>query len=58
MKAKKELNYEALKAATIEAVKNHFVPEVNVIKQRIHGLVDQDYLKRDEDDMNNFIYVA
>lgn len=58
MKAKKELNYEALKAQTIEAVKNHFVPEVNVIKQRIDGLVEQEYLRRDDEDMSMFVYVA
>jgi len=58
MKAKKELSYEQLKTQTIEAVKSHFVPEVVVIKQRITGLVEQEYLRRDEDDMNKYIYVA
>ena len=58
MKARKELSYEQLKVATIDAVKNHFVPEVSVIKQRIAGLVEQDYLARDDDDMNLFTYVA
>jgi cullin-4 len=58
MKAKKELTYEALKTQTIDAVKNHFVPEVSVIKQRIAGLVEQEYLVRDDDDMNKFRYVA
>lgn len=58
MKAKKELTYEALKAQTIDAVKNHFMPEVNVIKQRVDGLVEQEYLRRDENDMNKFVYVA
>ena len=58
MKAKKELSYEQLKTQTIEAVKSHFVPEVVVIKQRIAGLVEQEYLKRDEDDMNKYLYVA
>ncbi|KAI5997763.1 cullin 3b [Pisolithus marmoratus] len=58
MKAKKELTYEQLKTQTIESVKSHFVPEVNVIKQRIAGLVEQEYLRRDEDDMNKYIYVA
>ncbi|KAG0701950.1 Cullin family-domain-containing protein [Suillus ampliporus] len=58
MKAKKELLYEQLKNETIDAVKSHFVPEVGVIKQRIAGLVDQEYLRRDEDDMNLYIYVA
>lgn len=58
MKARKELHYEALKTATIEAVKNHFVPEVSSIKKRIQGLVEQEYLRRDETDMNLYIYVA
>ncbi|KZP32792.1 hypothetical protein FIBSPDRAFT_882127 [Athelia psychrophila] len=58
MKARKSLAYEALKAATIEAVKVHFLPEVKVIKERIDALVEQEYLKRDEDDRNLFTYVA
>ncbi|KAH7884113.1 Cullin-4B [Phlebopus sp. FC_14] len=58
MKAKKELSYEQLKTQTIDAVKTHFVPEVSVIKQRISGLVEQEYLRRDDDDMNRYIYVA
>ncbi|KAI0638919.1 Cullin-domain-containing protein [Trametes polyzona] len=58
MKGKKELNYEQLKTATIEAVRKHFVPEVSMIKQRIASLVEQDYLRRDEEDMNKYIYVA
>ena len=58
MKSKKELMYEQLKTVTIEAVKNHFVPEVSMIKQRIAVLVEQEYLARDEDDMNKYIYLA
>ncbi|KAG6330007.1 hypothetical protein ID866_9082 [Astraeus odoratus] len=58
MKAKKELSYEQLKTQTIDAVKSHFVPEVVVIKQRIAGLVEQEYLRRDDDDMNKYVYVA
>ncbi|KAF7969734.1 hypothetical protein HWV62_26086 [Athelia sp. TMB] len=58
MKARKSLAYETLKAATIEAVKVHFLPEVSVIKQRIEALVEQEYLRRDEDDMTLYTYVA
>lgn len=58
MKGKKELSYEQLKTAIIDAVKGHFVPEVPIIKQRIQSLVEQEYLKRDEDDMNMYVYVA
>ncbi|KIM50772.1 hypothetical protein SCLCIDRAFT_33997 [Scleroderma citrinum Foug A] len=47
------LDAAILKTQTIEAVKSHFVPEVRVIEQRITGLVEQEYLRRDKDDMNN-----
>ncbi|RPD58496.1 Cullin-domain-containing protein [Lentinus tigrinus ALCF2SS1-6] len=58
MKGKKELTYEQLKTATIEAVKRHFVPDVAMIKKRIEGLVEQEYLRRDEEDLNKYFYVA
>jgi cullin-4 len=58
MKARKELSYEQLKAATIDAVKTHFVPEVSVIKQRIAGLVVREYLTRDQEDMNVYACVC
>lgn len=57
MKAKKEMTYEQLKAATIDEVKRHFVPQVETIKKRIEYLVDQEYLERSED-KNKFLYVA
>lgn len=58
MKARKELRHEQLITATIEAVKQHFVPEVKAIKQRIDQLVEREYLRRDDDDFNRYIYVA
>ncbi|KAF8060763.1 Cullin family-domain-containing protein [Lyophyllum atratum] len=58
MKARKELTYEQLKTATIEAVKNHFVPAVDAIKKRIDALVETDYLERSSEDKNRFLYVA
>jgi cullin 4 len=58
MKARKQLTYEQIKFETIEAVRRHFVPDVTSIKQRIDGLVEQEYLRRDEEDRNLFFYVA
>ena len=58
MKSKKEMTYEKLKAATIDAVKNHFVPTVDAIKKRIDGLVSQEYMRRSEEDKNLFFYIA
>ena len=58
MKARKQLTYEQIKFETIEAVRRHFVPDVTSIKQRIDSLVEQEYLRRDEEDRNLFFYVA
>jgi cullin-4 len=58
MKARKQLTYEQIKFETIEAVRRHFVPDVTSIKQRIDSLVEQEYLRRDEEDRNIFFYVA
>jgi cullin 4 len=58
MKGRKKLHYEQLKTATIEGVAKHFHPEVSMIKGRIDSLVEQDYLRRDDDDMNVLHYVA
>ncbi|KAI0059900.1 Cullin-4B [Artomyces pyxidatus] len=58
MKARKRMTYEQIKTETIDAVKKHFVPDVSSIKQRVDSLVEQDYIKRDEDDRNVFVYVA
>jgi cullin-4 len=58
MKARKEMTYEQLKAATIDAVKNHFAPTVEAIKRRIDSLVEQEYLERSTEDRNKYLYVA
>ncbi|KAF8637776.1 hypothetical protein AX17_002585 [Amanita inopinata Kibby_2008] len=58
MKARKELTFEQLKIATIDALKSHFVPSVDQIKKRIDSLVESDYLERSEEDKSKFLYVA
>ncbi|THV00861.1 Cullin-domain-containing protein [Dendrothele bispora CBS 962.96] len=58
MKAKKELTYEKIKIQTIDAVKNHFMPSVDMIKKSVDWLVENDYLERSEKDRNVFLYVA
>jgi cullin-4 len=58
MKSKRRLHYEELKAAVIVEVKAHFVPEVALIKKRISDLVEQEYMERDDDDMNMYTYCA
>ena len=41
MKAKKQLKAEQLKTYIIEAVQAHFKPSIQLIKQRIEGMLDQ-----------------
>jgi cullin 4 len=58
MKARKKVKHEALVTATIDAVKNHFHPDVIDVKKRIEGLVEEEYMSRDEEDRNLFHYIA
>ncbi|KAK7688012.1 hypothetical protein QCA50_008382 [Cerrena zonata] len=58
MKAKKELHMEHLKTGIIDAVKSHFVPSVQLIKERIDAMVEGEYIKRSDADMNIFVYLA
>lgn len=58
MKGSKEMVYGQLLNKTIDAVSKHFRPEVTMIKKRIDSLVEQDYLSRDEEDVNLMKYVA
>ncbi|KAJ7899955.1 Cullin-4B [Mycena olivaceomarginata] len=58
MKAKKEIMHSNLVNATTDAVKNHFTPDVKTIKARIEKLMEQEYIRRDEDQPLKLIYVA
>lgn len=58
MKAKKQMTYRQILNETVTAVEKHFMPDVSMIKERITSLTEQEYMRRDEDDMNLYIYVA
>lgn len=58
MKAKKTMGHQALVTATIDAVKAHFAPEVRMIKERFEQLIEQEYMRRDEEQDNVYVYVA
>ena len=58
MKAKKNMRHEALVAATIDAVNKHFTPNVRMIKERIERLIEEEYMRRDDEDDSLFVYVA
>ncbi|THU85610.1 hypothetical protein K435DRAFT_925518 [Dendrothele bispora CBS 962.96] len=48
MKAKKEMTYEKIKIQMIDAVRNHFMLSVDMIKKSVDWLVGNDYLERSE----------
>lgn len=58
MKSKKEMVYEKLVNAVIDAVKNHFTPDVKTIKLRIDKMMEQEYVRRDDDKPQMLFYVA
>ena len=58
LKAKKKLAFEQIKSEVIVAVKKRFLPEVKHIKQRVDYLVESEYLRRDEEVKDLFVYLA
>lgn len=58
MKAKKQMTHGQIVNETVLAVQKHFVPSVGAIKERITSLTEQEYMRRDEEDMGLYIYVA
>ena len=38
--------------------KNMFIPQKKMIKEQIEWLIDQKYLRRDEEDINTYVYVV
>ncbi|KAH6905870.1 Cullin-4B [Coprinopsis sp. MPI-PUGE-AT-0042] len=58
MKGRKEMSYQQLSMASVEAVKNHFNPDRDLIKKTIDSLVEREYMERSEEDRNKFKYVA
>jgi cullin-4 len=58
MKSRKERTFEQLKLDVVDAVKNHFVPDIKEFKKRVLVLIESEYLRRDEDNPELFFYIA
>lgn len=48
----------ALQTELVEILKNMFIPPKKMIKEQIEWLIENRYMKRDDDSFNTFIYVA
>ncbi|CAG0901378.1 unnamed protein product [Darwinula stevensoni] len=58
MKARKRMQHNVLVAEVTEQLKSRFLPSPVVIKKRIEGLIEREYLARTPDDRKVYTYVA
>ncbi|KAL3101325.1 hypothetical protein niasHT_028081 [Heterodera trifolii] len=58
MKTRKRLNQAQLQTELVDVLRNMFLPSRKLIKEQIEWLIEQKFLKRDDRDMNTFIYVV
>uniref|UniRef100_A0A0B7AG79 Cullin family profile domain-containing protein n=2 Tax=Arion vulgaris TaxID=1028688 RepID=A0A0B7AG79_9EUPU len=58
MKARKKLQHNTLVAECTEMLKPRFLPSPVVIKKRIEGLIEREYLARATEDRKIYTYVA
>ncbi|CAG7825226.1 unnamed protein product [Allacma fusca] len=58
MKARKKLPHSSLVAEVTEQLKSRFLPHPVVIKKRIEGLIEREYLARTNEDRKVYTYIT
>ena len=58
MKSRKRLDHPSLLLETTRHLQTKFMPDPLMIKKRIEGLIDREYLERDKDDKKYYNYLA
>ena len=58
LKMRKQITNVQLQTELVDILKNMFLPSKKMIKEQIEWLIEHKYMKRDEDDINTFIYMA
>ncbi|XP_066586971.1 cullin-5 [Prorops nasuta] len=58
LKMRKKINNAQLQTELIDILKNMFLPSKKMIKEQIEWLIEHKYIKRHDDDLNTFIYMA
>jgi len=56
LKFYKRLEFDKLKFEIINAVHNYFIPEISLIKTRLENLIERDFISRDNDNANIYIF--
>ena len=55
---RKRISNAQLQTELIEILKNLFIPSKKMIKEQVEWLIEHRYMKRDDKDINSFIYLA
>jgi cullin-5 len=58
MKMRKKINNAQLQTELVEMLKNMFLPSKKMIKEQIEWLIEHKYMRRDEENIGVFIYIA
>ena len=48
----------ALQIELVEILKNMFIPPKKMIKEQIEWLIENKYMKRDDESLSTFVYLA
>ena len=58
MKARKKIDHNSLIAESTKILSAKFNPDPLLIKKRIEGLIDREYMEKDKDDKRFYLYIA
>lgn len=58
MKARRVMNHVPLHNEVVNMLKNMFAPTLRLIKQQVEWLIERDYIERDKNDPEKFIYIT
>jgi hypothetical protein len=56
MKRKKEILHQELISETLSSLQNYFVPTISAVKLRIENLIERNFISRDKNEYNKYIY--
>lgn len=58
LKMRKKISNAGLQSELVDILKNMFLPSKKMIKEQLEWLIEHKYMRRDDDDINTFIYMA
>lgn len=58
MKTRKSLAYSQLIIEVVAQLEQKFLPDVKLIKKQIESLIEREFIERDSENPNVFIYLA